>query len=198
MISSLAQGSRCVPERAPHQSSRTRLDPDMVAEHGCAQESGDLKGGGSRRAARRIFARVEQDVKTQADEVQAIFAKEFFAQVDAYLQKIFGPRSIGQRGRVEGVVLQDEGRLLRYFAEIATGDAESEATEDALAAHAEATKVTEKVLVVTHPIGRSLALNSSVVWYEVLQDPDEACQERIVEEIVGVYVPLMDEITGVV
>ena len=64
----------------------------------------------------------------------------------------------------------------RYLAEFATGDAKSKAAEDARVAYAEATKVAEKDLVVTHPIRLGLALNFSVFQYEVLQNPDEACK----------------------
>merc|ERR1712211_26863 len=56
------------------------------------------------------------------------------------------------------------------------GDAKSKAAEDARVAYAEATKIAEKDLVVTHPIRLGLALNFSVFQYEVLQNPDEACK----------------------
>merc|ERR1712226_889041 len=54
--------------------------------------------------------------------------------------------------------------------------AKSKAAESARAAYAEATKVAEKDLVVTHPIRLGLALNYSVFMYEVLSNPDEACK----------------------
>merc|ERR1712107_718589 len=64
-----------------------------------------------------------------------------------------------------------KGDYYRYLAEFATGDAKSKAAEDARVAYAEATKVAEKDLVVTHPIRLGLALNFSVFQYEVLQNP---------------------------
>ena len=45
-----------------------------------------------------------------------------------------------------------KGDCYHYLAEVATGDPESKPAEDAHVAHAEATKVAEKDLVVTHPI----------------------------------------------
>merc|ERR1712226_761598 len=64
----------------------------------------------------------------------------------------------------------------RYIAEFTDGDAKTKASDDARAAYAEATKVAEKDLVVTHPIRLGLALNYSVFLYEVLSNPDEACK----------------------
>merc|ERR1712029_1071065 len=59
--------------------------------------------------------------------------------------------------------------------EFTSGDDKKEASQDAQAAYAEATKVAEKDLVVTHPIRLGLALNYSVFMYEVLSQPDQAC-----------------------
>merc|ERR1712241_923436 len=63
----------------------------------------------------------------------------------------------------------------RYIAEFTDGDDKKKASEDAKAAYADATKVAEKDLVVTHPIRLGLALNYSVFMYEVLSQPDQAC-----------------------
>jgi len=64
----------------------------------------------------------------------------------------------------------------RYIAEFTDGDAKSKAAESARDAYAEAAKVADKDLVVTHPIRLGLALNYSVFLYEVLANPDEACK----------------------
>ena len=65
-----------------------------------------------------------------------------------------------------------KGDCYRYLAEFATDDAKSKAGEVACVACAEATMITVKDLVVTHPV--RLALNSSVFQSEVLQNPDES------------------------
>merc|ERR550537_814144 len=64
----------------------------------------------------------------------------------------------------------------RYIAEFSDGDAKNKAAENAKNAYAEAQKVAEKDLAVTHPIRLGLALNFSVFQYEVLSNPDEACK----------------------
>ena len=60
----------------------------------------------------------------------------------------------------------------RDLAEVSTSDAKNKAAEDAHVASAETVKVTEKDLVVTHPVRLGLVL----IFSEVLQNPDEACQ----------------------
>ena len=60
--------------------------------------------------------------------------------------------------------------------------AKSRACEDACFAYAEATKIAEKDLVVTHPVRLAMALNSSVFLHEVLQNPDEACGTKVAQD----------------
>lgn len=56
------------------------------------------------------------------------------------------------------------------------GDLRSESANDSLAAYQEATQVSETELPPTHPIRLGLALNFSVFYYEILNQPDKACQ----------------------
>merc|ERR1712196_484666 len=64
----------------------------------------------------------------------------------------------------------------RYIAEFSADDKKKNAAESARAAYADAQKVAEADLAVTHPIRLGLALNYSVFQYEVLGNPDEACK----------------------
>ena len=61
----------------------------------------------------------------------------------------------------------------RYLAEFATGETKSKAGEDACVAHAKATEIAEKNLVVTHPVRLAMAPSSSKFQSEVLQNPDD-------------------------
>merc|ERR1712065_37458 len=121
--------------------------------------------------------------KTKGNEQQASYAREYVAKVEAELQKICdGILALMDKnlipsasaGESKGFYYKMKGDYYRYLAEFATGDAKSKAAEDARVAYAEATKIAEKDLVVTHPIRLGLALNFSVFQYEVLQNPDEA------------------------
>merc|ERR1712012_78185 len=123
--------------------------------------------------------------KSKGNEQQASYAREYVAKVEGELQKICdGILALMDKNLIPSASTGEskvfyykmKGDYYRYLAEFATGDAKSEAAEDARVAYAEATWVAEKDLVVTHPIRLGLALNFSVFQYEVLQNPDEACK----------------------
>ena len=66
-----------------------------------------------------------------------------------------------------------KGDFYRYLVEFATCETKSKAGEDACVACAEATKIADKDLVVTHLVRLAMALTSSVFQYEVLPNPDD-------------------------
>jgi len=140
---------------------------------------------GSRRAAWRIITSVEQKEKTKGNEEQAKHAKEYCGKVEGELDKICNTILSLLDGNLIPKASSGESKVFyqkmkadyyRYIAEFSDGDAKSKAAENARAAYAEAQKVAEKDLVVTHPIRLGLALNYSVFQYEVLANPDEACK----------------------
>ena len=71
--------------------------------------------------------------------------------------------------------LKMKGDYHRYVSEYAQGDQLSQASNSALAAYKGATDVANAELKTTHPIRLGLALNFSVFYYEVLNDPTKAC-----------------------
>jgi len=140
---------------------------------------------GSRRAAWRIITSVEQKEKTKGNEENATFARTYCGKVEEELQKICDtilklldekliPKTTSGESKVFYVKMKAD--YYRYIAEFTSGEKKTKASEDAKDAYAEATKVAEKDLVVTHPIRLGLALNYSVFMYEVLSNPDEACK----------------------
>jgi 14-3-3 protein epsilon len=64
-----------------------------------------------------------------------------------------------------------KGDYFRYISEYATGDLHSKASEGALEAYKAASEISGSELKTTHPIRLGLALNFSVFYYEVLNDP---------------------------
>merc|ERR1712206_36821 len=112
------------------------------------------------------------------------YAKEYCAKVEAELQKIcdtilglLDKNLIPKASTGESKVFYQKMKAdyFRYIAEFTEGDAKAKAAENARQAYEEASKVAEKDLAVTHPIRLGLALNYSVFQYEVLNNPDEAC-----------------------
>merc|ERR1712176_1239451 len=140
---------------------------------------------GSRRAAWRIITSVEQKEQTKGNSEQAKYAKEYCQKVEGELQKIcdtiidlLDKTLIGQASTGDSKVFYQKMKAdyYRYIAEFSTDKKKEAASESARAAYEDAHKVAEKDLAVTHPIRLGLALNYSVFQYEVLQEPDKACQ----------------------
>lgn len=68
-----------------------------------------------------------------------------------------------------------KGDYFRYISEVQTGDDYTKAGDNALNAYEEARKKAETDLKTTHPIRLGLALNFSVFYYEVKNNPSKAC-----------------------
>jgi len=69
-----------------------------------------------------------------------------------------------------------KGDYYRYIAEYKIEAEKSAASEKAHDAYKQAMEIAKSELLVTHPIRLGLALNFSVFYYEVLNNPDEACK----------------------
>ena len=68
-----------------------------------------------------------------------------------------------------------KGDYWRYIAEYAQGDLLKRATDGANDSYQVASEFANKELKTTHPIRLGLALNYSVFFYEVLNEPTKAC-----------------------
>src|ERR1035437_2437603 len=62
----------------------------------------------------------------------------------------------------------------RYLAEFQKGEAKDASSNKALEAYQGAYDVAQEKLASTHPIRLGLALNFSVFYYEIMQQPDKA------------------------
>ena len=69
-----------------------------------------------------------------------------------------------------------KGDYYRYISEYTSGEEHKKAGQDAGDAYTKATEEATKELKTTHPIKLGLALNYSVFFYEVKNDPGEACK----------------------
>jgi 14-3-3 protein epsilon len=68
-----------------------------------------------------------------------------------------------------------KGDYFRYMAEVTTGSKLDQFKNHALAAYEEAHKEAER-LMVSHPIRLGLALNFSVFYFEIMNQPKQACK----------------------
>ena len=138
-----------------------------------------VRAVGSRRAAWRIVAIVEQTERIRDDEQQAAYARVYVVKMDddfpeiydsilALMDEILIPSA--SAGESEVLYYKTKSDFFRYLAEFAGGDAKSKAAEDARVTYAEATKIDEKDSVGTHPV-------LSVLQCEVLSKPGRCVQD---------------------
>merc|ERR1719263_1367255 len=116
---------------------------------------------------------------------QAGLAKEYCKKVEEELDEICGGVltlledfliAKASQGESKVFYYKMKGDYYRYIAEYKTDDAKKTAADNAHDAYKEAMNVAKSELLVTHPIRLGLALNFSVFYYEVLNNPEEACK----------------------
>ena len=69
-----------------------------------------------------------------------------------------------------------KGDYYRYIAEYAVAEKRNAAAQKALQSYQEAHEIGQKSLSNTHPVKLGLALNFSVFYYEIMQNPEKACK----------------------
>merc|ERR1712002_474067 len=137
---------------------------------------------GARRSSWRIISSIEQ--KCEQGEKKQVIAEEYRQKVEAELQEICQvvlqlldkhliPKATSGESKV--FYLKMKGDYFRYLAEVAIGDKRKEIMESSQEAYKAAFDVAQKEMPPTHPIRLGLALNYSVFYYEILNDPDNAC-----------------------
>mmetsp|Transcript_25464 Transcript_25464/g.37617 ORF Transcript_25464/g.37617 Transcript_25464/m.37617 type:complete len:247 (-) Transcript_25464:401-1141(-) len=138
---------------------------------------------GSRRASWRIISSFEQKGDNDGDKVQLI--KDYKDKIESELLEICNdilgiitdsliPKCTSEEAKV--FYWKMNGDYHRYLAEFQSGDARSGSTDSALSAYESASSIAAAELPPTHPIRLGLALNFSVFYYEILNNPDKACQ----------------------
>ncbi|EGW14070.1 14-3-3 protein theta [Cricetulus griseus] len=71
--------------------------------------------------------------------------------------------------------LKMKGDYLGYLAEVTCGDDRKQTIDNSQGAYQEAFNISKKEMQPTHPIRLRLALNFSVLYYEILNNPELAC-----------------------
>ncbi|GIQ86689.1 14-3-3 protein, partial [Kipferlia bialata] len=141
---------------------------------------------GTRRAAWRIVSSIEHKEQNKGHERRVEIIREYRAAIEKelkdicrvpdildLLQSTFVPASQSEEANVFYYKMQ--GDYYRYLAEFSSGDERTEASENALIAYNTAVSLAEKQLAPTNPIRLGLALNFSVFYFEILNNPDKAC-----------------------
>ncbi|KAG2492601.1 hypothetical protein HYH03_009017 [Edaphochlamys debaryana] len=138
---------------------------------------------GSRRASWRILQSIEQSEQAKGNEKRVGMIKKYRGVVEAELDKIcqeildlLDKHLIPSASTTEAAVfyLKMKADYHRYLSEYKVDDAKSAAAEMTLAAYKVAQEKADE-LPTTNPIRLGLALNFSVFYYEVMNQPALAC-----------------------
>eukprot|EP01015_Nassula_variabilis_P019130 TRINITY_DN319_c0_g2_i14.p1 TRINITY_DN319_c0_g2~~TRINITY_DN319_c0_g2_i14.p1 ORF type:complete len:247 (-),score=55.21 TRINITY_DN319_c0_g2_i14:114-854(-) len=125
------------------------------------QQKEEQKGGQHKSLLTDYQARIEKELSQYCNDILDLLDKTLVPIATASESKVF--------------YLKMKGDYWRYIAEYAQGDLLKRATEGAADAYQAASDIANKELKTTHPIRLGLALNYSVFYYEVLNEPTKAC-----------------------
>ncbi|XP_023861335.1 14-3-3 protein beta/alpha-2 [Salvelinus sp. IW2-2015] len=137
---------------------------------------------GARRSSWRVISSIEQ--KTEGSEKKQAMAKEYREKIETELQDIcndvlglLDKYLIANATAAESKVfyLKMKGDYYRYLSEVAAGDAKKTTVDNSQQAYQDAFDISKKEMQPTHPIRLGLALNFSVFFYEILNNPEKAC-----------------------
>lgn len=136
---------------------------------------------GARRSSWRVISSIEQ--KTEQNEKRKSMANAYRTKVEKELKTIctdvldlLNDHLIPKAANAESKVfyLKMKGDYYRYLAEVAVNERDKivVCSEEA---YKEALGIAKGQMAPTHPIRLGLALNFSVFYYEILNEPDNAC-----------------------
>lgn len=144
---------------------------------------------GARRSAWRIISSLEQKCKnkgeddTQTRKYREKIEKELDDKcnevldlLDNHVLKNLAEVTSPKEVEAKVFYLKMKGDYYRYLVEVASEDNKKDKEEKSEAAYVEASNVGDKELAPTHPIRLGLALNFSVFYYEIKNQPDKACK----------------------
>ncbi len=138
---------------------------------------------GSRRSAWRALSSIEERQSGDADKSKLI--ADYRTKVEKELDKfcydilaLIDEHLVPQSNNTECKVffLKMKGDYYRYIGEYTKGEGNQKVAEKALAAYNDATDQANKDLKTTNPIRLGLALNFSVFYYEIMNQPSKACE----------------------
>ena len=142
---------------------------------------------GSRRTAWRALSSIEKKEESKGSKNLPLL-KSYKAKIEGELNKYCNDilnlidtklvTKAAEDSDAEAQVFfyKMKGDYYRYISEYTSGEAHSTAGDNAHEAYKKATENAEKKLKTTNPIRLGLALNYSVFYYEVKNDPSQACQ----------------------
>lgn len=146
---------------------------------------------GVRRSSWRVVSSIEQRAETRAatgstgSAMQLPWIREFRSKIEGEIKSIcediidlLDKNILPLASTAESKVyyLKMKGDYLRYLSEISTADSRDSVAQQAKDAYQSATDIASKELQPINTSRLGLALNFSVLYYEILNDPKAACE----------------------
>uniref|UniRef100_UPI0037E8173A 14-3-3 protein beta/alpha-1-like n=1 Tax=Semicossyphus pulcher TaxID=241346 RepID=UPI0037E8173A len=136
---------------------------------------------GARRSSWRVISSIE--TKTEGNDKKQQMAREYRVKIESELQEICKDvlglldNYLINNATAESKVfyLKMKGDYYRYLSEVASGDDKKETVDNSQDAYQQAFDISKDEMQPTHPIRLGLALNFSVFYYEIQNNPDKAC-----------------------
>lgn len=141
---------------------------------------------GARRSAWRVVSSIES--KADSNEKRVEMAKRYRETIEEELKSIckdvlellskYLIKRAKEDPQADGLVfyLKMQGDYYRYLSEVSQGEEKNSNVECSDEAYKEATTIAKDKMQPTHPIRLGLALNFSVFYYEIMNNPEEACK----------------------
>eukprot|EP01126_Amoeba_proteus_P037759 TRINITY_DN390_c0_g3_i1.p1 TRINITY_DN390_c0_g3~~TRINITY_DN390_c0_g3_i1.p1 ORF type:complete len:241 (-),score=40.92 TRINITY_DN390_c0_g3_i1:131-853(-) len=139
---------------------------------------------GARRASWRIISSIEHKERTKEGSTHVSQIRNYCERVERELEEICADvlnvldnHLIKSAENPESKVFYNKmkGDYYRYLAEFSSEDKKKTLAQKGQEAY-QAAKIAEVALPPTHPIRLGLALNYSVFYYEILNEPEKACE----------------------
>ncbi|KAI8764403.1 14-3-3 protein zeta [Biomphalaria glabrata] len=142
---------------------------------------------GARRSAWRVVSSIES--KTEGSEKKLEMAKKYRETIEEELKSICNDvlellsKHLIQKAQEDSAhhdshvfYLKMQGDYYRYLSEVSVGEDRKANVAKSNEAYKKATEIAKEKMQPTHPIRLGLALNFSVFYYEIMNEPDEACK----------------------
>ncbi|XP_074571309.1 14-3-3 family protein artA-like [Curcuma longa] len=183
-LAKLAEKAERYDEMVENMKKVAKLDVELIAEERNLLSVGYKKVVGARRTSWRIMSLIEQKQESSSNEQSVELIQSYRQKVEEELVQIcdeilaiIDQHLIPSSSSIEPTIFYHKmkGDYSRYLAEFKTGEEKQKAADQSMKAYEIAYEKAKIDLPPTHPIRLGLALNFSVLYYEILNSPDRAC-----------------------
>jgi len=182
-LAKLSEQTERFEDMLEHMKRVAHLGPELSVEERNLLSVAFKNSVGSRRTAWRAISSIEQKEEAKGSKNLPLLRqlkKKIEEELEGFCRdilKLLDETLIESATNAEAKVffLKMKGDYFRYMSEYASTDSHKAASDGALDAYQKASDVANKDLKTTHPIRLGLALNFSVFYYEVMNEPTKAC-----------------------